>query len=173
MFIKTIGMGLILASATILGWYIDRLKVFRIQDLEGLRRMLHMLRGEVNYAMTPLPNAIKEIMNKNHTRVNRIFKELLNLIEAKTGENISTLWKKAVTTQLSQTYLQEEAGKILISFGESLGYLDKEMQKKNIEITLGYIENKIEELNKEHEKNGRLYRSLGILGGCLLCILLY
>ncbi|HHX61821.1 MAG TPA: hypothetical protein GX707_14125 [Epulopiscium sp.] len=173
MFIKTIGMGLILASASILGWYIDRLKVFRIEDLEGLRRMLHMLRGEVSYAMTPLPSAIKEIMGKNHTRVNVIWKELLKLIEAKTGENISSLWKKAVTTHLPQTYLQEEDGEILISFGESLGYLDKEMQKKNIEITLTYIENKIEELNKEHEKNGRLYRSLGILGGCLLCILLY
>ena len=54
-----------------------------------------------------------------------------------------------------------------------MGYLDKEMQKKNIEITLGYIEHKIEELNKKYEKNGRLYRSLGILGGCLVCILLY
>jgi len=173
MLIKTIGMGFILASATMLGWYIDRLKVFRIQDLEGLRRMLHMLYGEVNYAMTPLPNAMKEIISKNHTRVNVIFKELLDLIEKKSGENISTLWKKTITTHLSQTYLQEEDGKMLISFGESLGYLDKEMQKKNIEITLGYIESKIEELNKEHEKNGRLYRSLGILGGCLLCILLY
>ena len=80
MFIKTIGMGLILASASILGWYIDRLKVFRIEDLEGLRRMLHMLRGEVSYAMTPLPSAIKEIMGKNHTRVNVIWKELLKLI---------------------------------------------------------------------------------------------
>lgn len=173
MFIKTIGMGFILASATILGWYIDQLKLLRIQDLEGLRRMLHMLRGEVSYAMTPLPNAIKEIIKKNHTRVNKIFEALLDLIDAKTGQNISYLWEKAVTGQLSHTYLQKDDEEILISFGESLGYLDKEMQKKNIEITLGYIENKIEELNKEYAKNGRLYRSLGILGGCLLCILLY
>ena len=166
-------MGLVLIGATVLGWYIDRLQILRIQDLEGLRRMLYMLRGEVNYAMTPLPNAIEEIINKNHTRVNVIFQELLKHIDEKTGDNLATLWEKAITTQVSYTYLQEEDANILLSFGQSLGYLDKEMQKKNIEITLGYVESKIKQLNKDHEKNGRLYRSLGILGGCLLCILLY
>lgn len=173
MIIKTIGMVFVIGGATLLGWYVDKLQILRIQDLEGLRRMLHMLHGEVSYAMTPLPSAIEEIINKNHTRINIILKELLSLIEAKTGDNLATLWKDAITSHVSYTYLQEEDTKILLTLGQSLGYLDKEMQKKNIEITLGYIEHKIAELNKKYEKNGRLYRSLGILGGCLLCILLY
>lgn len=173
MLIKTIGMGCVLISATLLGWYVDKVQLLRIQDLEGLRRVLHMLHAEVNYAMTPLPSAIKEIIHKNQTRVNVILSELLNLMEEKTGENLSLLWEKAITTRLPETYLQEDDANTLISFGQSLGYLDKEMQKKNIEITLGYIENKIDLLGKQHEKNGRLYRSLGVLGGCLICILLY
>lgn len=172
MVIKTIGMGCVLISATILGWYIDRLQILRIQDLEGLRRMLHMLHAEVNYSITPLPTALKEIMNKNDTRINFILTELLNLISKKTGESISVLWEQAIKNQLPYVYLEKEDAKTLISFGQSLGYLDKEMQKKNIEITLGYVENQINKLEKQHNKNGRLYRSLGILGGCLICILL-
>lgn len=171
--IKTIGMGCILISATILGWYMDRLKILRIQDLEGLSRLLHMLYSEVNYSITPLPTALEEIMAKNDTRINCIFKELLNLIENKTGESISVLWEQAIKSQSAYIYLEEEDIKNLSSFGQTLGYLDKEMQKKNIEMTLAYIEEQIKRLAKQQHKNGRLYRSLGVLGGCLLCILLF
>lgn len=173
MFIKTIGMACILISATILGWYMDRLKILRIQDLEGLKRTLYMLRAEVNYCVTPLPVAIREIIDKNHTRVNCIFEKLLRLIENKTGESISLLWEEAIKNQASNVYLEEEDVENLLSFGQALGYLDKEMQKKNIEIILDYVENQVKKLEKQQEKNGQLYRSLGALGGCLLCILLF
>lgn len=173
MFIKTIGMACILVSSTIWGWYIDRLKIRRVEDLEGLKRALYMLRAEVNYCVTPLPTAIREIIDKNHTRINCIFKKLLSLLESKTGESISYLWGIAVKSQGSYVYLEEEDLKNLLFFGQALGYVDKEMQTKNIEITLDYIECQIKKLNKEQEKNGRLYRSLGVLGGCLLCILLF
>ena len=173
MLIKTIGMACILISATILGWYIDRVKILRIEDLEGVKRVLQMIHGEVNYAITPLPMALQEIMDKNHTRINCILKELLKLINNKTGENISLLWEKAVKSQSPYLYLEEEDITSLLSFGQTLGYLDKEMQKKNIEITTDYIEGQIKRLEKQQDKNGRLYRSLGILGGCLLCILLF
>lgn len=166
-------MGCILVSATLLGWYIDRLKLLRIQDLEGFRRMLHMLYSEVNYSVTPLPLALEEIIGKNESRINCIVIKLLELIEGKTGEGISVLWEQAMSSQLPFVYLEEEDTKNLLSFGQSLGCLDKEMQKKNIEITLAYVENQIVKLEKKHDKNGRLYRSLGILGGCLLCILLF
>ena len=173
MFIKTIGMACVLISGTTLGWYVDRLQILRIEDLEGLKKVLYMLMAEVNYSLTPLPTAIKEITDKNQTRINCIFNDLLRLIETKTGESIGVLWEKAIKNQATSVYLGEEDIKNLLSFGQALGYLDKEMQKKNIEITLGYIEGQINRLEKEQEKNGRLYRSLGALGGCLLCILLF
>ncbi len=173
MFIKTIGMACILISATILGWYIDRLKILRIQDLGGLERAFYMLKAEVNYSVTPLPVAIREIIAKNHTRINCIFEKLLSLIENKTGESISLLWEEAVKNQGSYVYLEDEDVENLLAFGQALGYLDKEMQKKNIEIILDYLGQQIKKLEKQQEKNGRLYRSLGALGGCLLCILLF
>lgn len=173
MLIKTIGMGCILISGSTLGWHIDRVKIRRIEDLRGLRKALHMLGAEVNYAVTPLPMAIEAIMSKNHGRINEIFIKLLSLIKEKTGESMFILWEKAVKAQVPYLYLEEEDIKHLLSFGQVLGYLDKEMQKKNIEITLAYIESQINKLEKQQEKNGRLYRSLGVLGGCLLCILLF
>ncbi len=173
MLIKTIGMACVLMSGAIMGWYIDRVQILRIEDLEGLRKALHMLGAEVHYSATPLPAAIAEIIDKNQTRINCIFKKLLSLIENKTGESLSVLWEEAIKSQRSYIYLEEEDIKNLLAFGQALGYLDKEMQKKNIEMTLGYIEDQIKRLSKQQEKNGRLYRSLGVLGGCLLCILLF
>ena len=173
MFIKTVGMLCIIASATTLGWYVDRIKKYRIEDLDDLKKILYMLHGEVAYSITPLPLALKEIISKSQARINCIFKELLKLIDNKTGEGISALWDQAITNLKPYIYLEEEDIKNLASFGQTLGYLDKEMQKKTIEITLAHIEEQIKKLERQQEKNGRLYRSLGVLGGCLICILLF
>lgn len=173
MMIKIIGVVCIIISSTLLGWYMDRLQILRIQDLEGFRRALHMLHAEVNYSITPLPIALKEIINKNNTRINCIFIDLIESINDKSGESISILWQKAIKNQYPYVYLEQEDLKILNSFGQSLGYLDKEMQKKNIEITIGYLEDQINKLDKLQEKSGKLYRNLGMLAGCLLCILLF
>lgn len=173
MLIKSIGMAFVLIGATTLGWCIDRVQLYRIEDLEGVRSILYMLHSEVNYSITPLPTALREIIDKSNSRVNCIFTRLLSLIGEKTSESITVLWEKAVKSQLPKTYLEEEDEKNLLSFGQTLGYLDKEMQKKNIEITIEHIEKQIARLEKKHDKSGHLYRSLGILGGCLLCILLF
>lgn len=171
--IKLAGITCVIVSTTILGWYLDKVQILRIEDLKGLCKILHMLYSEVDYSITPLPLALKEIINKNDTRVKVIFENLLQNIEQQTGEGLSVMWERAVIDQYSYTYLEQEDIKILISFGKTLGYLDKEMQKKNISITLKYIENQIIKLEKEQEKTGKIYKNLGMLGGCLLCILLF
>lgn len=163
---------LIIVSGAVLGWYVDRLELYRIEDLEGTRRILYMIYAEVDYCANALPSAIREIVDKNDTRINFIFEYLLVILADNSGDTIAQLWSKAIDCKKDYTYLNKEDITILKTFGKSLGYLDKEMQKKNIQLTLGYIEEQIKILTQKYEKNGSLYRSLGILTGCLIWILL-
>ena len=58
-------------------------------------------------------------------------------------------------------------------FGESLGYLDVEMQKNAMKLYLKELEQKIEYLQKEIPQKRKLYQSLGVMGGIFLLILLW
>lgn len=58
------------------------------------------------------------------------------------------------------------------SLGEHLGYLDLEMQMKQLSLYEENLEEEISRLKEEASVKKRLYRSLGILGGLLLAVLL-
>ena len=56
--------------------------------------------------------------------------------------------------------------------GEHLGYLALEMQMKQLSLYEENLEEEISRLKEEASVKKRLYRSLGILGGLLLAVLL-
>ena len=60
----------------------------------------------------------------------------------------------------------------LITVGEYLGYMDLEMQIKQLSLYEKNLEEEISRLKEEASGKKRLYRSLGILGGLLLAVLL-
>ncbi|MDR0273684.1 MAG: stage III sporulation protein AB, partial [Clostridiales bacterium] len=83
------------------------------------------------------------------------------------------LWKQAVDAFKDQTQLAEEDFAALESLGKTLGYLDKQMQINAIQLTLRYIDTKVSDLQTHCDKNKKMYRHLGVLGGLLLAVILW
>lgn len=85
------------------------------------------------------------------------------------GESFPCAWKSAV---LSDKNADEPLKRLLLSFGESLGTSDVCGQQKNIlraeEELLGIQKS----ADNEYSRKGRLYRSLGLLGGITAALLL-
>ena len=80
---------------------------------------------------------------------------------------------KEIKEQLKGTALTKEDKEEFARFGESLGYLDVEMQKNAMKLYLKELEQKIEYLQKEIPQKRKLYQSLGVMGGIFLLILLW
>ena len=60
----------------------------------------------------------------------------------------------------------------VLSFGKTLGYLDKAQQEGSIRLFLRYLAEALEQGKKRMEKNGRLYYGVGALSGLLLIVTL-
>ena len=75
--------------------------------------------------------------------------------------------------QLKGRAITKEDKEEFARFGESLGYLDVEMQKNAMKLYLKELEQKIEYLQKEIPQKRKLYQSLGVMGGIFLLILLW
>ena len=61
---------------------------------------------------------------------------------------------------------------MVLSFGKTLGYLDKAQQEGSICLLLRYLEEALAQGRKRSEKNGRLYYGIGGLSGLLIIVTL-
>lgn len=83
------------------------------------------------------------------------------------------LWKETLLRYKKETYFQEEELKILFAFGETLGYLDQAQQKKHIDLALLELESVEGRLRREYERMAKVYRSMGVLLGILIVVVLF
>ncbi|NLK20919.1 MAG: hypothetical protein GX308_02270 [Epulopiscium sp.] len=173
MIIKLIGSICLVSGTAFIGFFLDRLEVYRMMDLQAIKKALIFLRGEIDYMITPLPLAMEQVSSLIDPRIGEIFAHTGESMKNKIGCSAKKLWEDAIEFNINNTYLTKSDKNILLSLGDALGYLDKEMQKNNIELILLYLGDEMKKLEIHHQKNGRLYKSLGILGGLLIAILLY
>lgn len=171
MILKTFGFIIVITSTSLIGFFYASKESFRISDLNEMKKALTILKSEIEYALSPLSMALLNISDKTKMPISNIFMQVSNEIEKRNGDEIFDIWQKSLQVNLKKTYLIKEDIEYFESFGKCLGYLDRQLQLNNIEITINYIKDKIDVLNVKSEKNKKMYNSLGILSGVLICIL--
>jgi len=170
--IKIVGCVLILSSSAGMGWYFSGELRGRIQDLKDLKRILSLLRGDIRYANTPLPEAVQALSVRHDGKYKVFFSKIAERLIELGGVSFSDIWKEAIAKELSNTSLNKKDLQTLTQFGENLGYLDKEMQLNTIDLYLSQIDEEIKDLSKNVKEKSYLYNSLGILGGIFITILM-
>lgn len=170
--IRIIGIILVMTSSTLAGLYLANIETFRKKDLKEMKKALIILLSEIEYTLTPLPQAMDNISKRVEEPISNIFSEFCENLNKKTGQGISEVWLEVLDKNKGNTYFENEDIEHLKSFGKTLGYLDTGFQINSISITIKYMEDKIEELNMTSLKNKKLYQSLGVLCGLLICIVL-
>lgn len=83
--------------------------------------------------------------------------------------NFHNIWKKAIINDMS---LGDDEKMLLSSYGEVLGTTDIAGQLMSTEEALDKLSKIEEKRNEEYKRKGKLYRSLGMLSGVMIGILL-
>ena len=82
------------------------------------------------------------------------------------------VWNREVDRLAVWTSLKTNEIEIMRQFGNSLGQHDIIQQQKQIRLALTHLNREMEEARDEHYKYSKLARSLGVLLGVFLAILL-
>lgn len=77
-------------------------------------------------------------------------------------------WKK----RRQILFFPKEDKQSLISLGEHLGFMDRDMQERNLLLYLEQLDLSIEQMRAHKQERCRLYTSLGVMSGMFLAILL-
>jgi stage III sporulation protein AB len=169
---KIIGCILVLASSAGMGFYFSCCIRCRIDDLKELKKLIGLLKGDIRYAATPLPEAIGAIARRHNGNYCSFLQYISKKLQELSGQSFSEIWESAVENELIATSLTKRDKLQLVRFGENLGYLDKEMQLNTIELYLSQLEDEISDLSRTAKEKIYLYNSLGIMAGIFITIIM-
>jgi len=172
MMMKLIGGMLITVSATVIGFKLAEKYAKRPGELRSLQTALQMLESEVAFSLNPLPDAFENIAGSFHGGIRKIFLNAAGFLKERTGITAQQAWTNAVQISKSDMHLWEEDYKILMEFGHSLGISDREHQIKNIQLTCSKLAMEEKKAEMLRDKNEKMYKSLGMLTGVLIFLIL-
>ena len=172
LFIRAFGVGLILFSSTAIGLlYANRLKE-QIEELETIKKLLLMLRGEIKYSHSTLSEAFGSIGKRIKGPYGELLFKVAGQMDSMKGQTLAQIWEACVAEYLKESALLKEEKEKWVHFGSQLGYLDKEMQVSTIELYLEQVQEEIKNAQENFKRNGKLYRMMGVMAGIFLVILM-
>lgn len=169
---KLLGLVMIFIGCSGAGYILDMKYRMRLKELAALIDTFEQLKGDIDYRLTPLPEACIHVAGSSRYGIGHMFRNFGIALEYRIGTDTEKIWKEAVVKEKHRYHFKEEDYEILYEFGQLSGYLDKEMQKNQIERVLQKLRNVAAKGEMNKEKSSKLYTGMGILIGACLCILL-
>ena len=165
--IKYFILFLILILATMVGKYLSKKYVYRLEELEDIKNALNILKSKIKFTYEPIPEIFEEISKTSSRNISELFKTAKIKMNDLTANEA---WKEAI--EESQNNLKKEDKDVLKTLSKLLGQTDAEGQISQIEITENFLESKIQEAMEEKKKNEKLYTRLGTIMGLTIVIIL-
>ncbi len=165
--IKYFILFLILVLSTLIGKFLSKKYVYRLDELEDIKNALNILKTKIKFTYEPIPEVFEEISENVNKNVGNIF--ILAKEEMKEN-SASEAWELAV--EKTECNLKKDDKKIIKTLSKLLGQTDVEGQISQIEITEEFLEDQIKEAGEEKRKNEKLYTRLGTIAGLVIVIIL-
>ena len=164
-FIKFMNLIGILLICSYIGAIKSKTYENRVKELNEFQNALVMFKSKIEFTHEPLKNIFSEISNVIYSGKENIFGQTI-LID----KNIYDSWCEAINK--NKNSLLKEDKEIIKMMGKLLGKTDIKGQVNEIELTLNLIEKQMEKAEIEKEKNVKLYKTMGIICGLGICIIL-
>lgn len=162
----------IFSICTLMGIWIDEDQRKRIKQLERFIYLFGLLKGEIDYQLTPLKEACLQVSQRDGKEIGAIFIHFARQLEAKESTDLNIMWKQSLEAYKRNLYLKETDYEILQQFSSACGYLDKNMQKRNLDYVIEKLEHERKLSEEKYERCSKLNKSLGVLVGAAIVIFL-
>mgnify|MGYP000394787936 CR=1 FL=1 len=172
MILKIISSAAIIASATALGVQYASRYGLRAKEIRAFQSALVQLESEILYYDTLLPDALMEIGALTEGEVGKFFTEAGRRLKSKRGQTIDDAWRKALDHSRQNLNLTQEDYELILDFGGQLGLSDKEGLRKYFQLIQSRLKNQEAKAEEERNRYEKMAKSLGLLGGLAIAIIL-
>ena len=152
MYLKIIGIVLIMMSASLMGYLFSKDYIERINRLEQIQKMLILLKGEISYSNNSVQEALENISEMIEGKVGEFVTKVQESFK-KSEIPLSVAWSLGVDNIFDKkSSLKSEDKNSLKDFGRGLGITDRQTQINNIEKYQSQIQLTIKELKEMKSK---------------------
>lgn len=157
----------IFLSSSAIGLLISKKYEDRVNELKEFKNALNMFETKIKFTYEPIPEIFDQIAKQMQTTVGRTFKLASSNMEVLTAGDA---WDVAVDTNVLN--INDEDKNILKNLSKLLGKTDIDGQISQIELTSKFLDEQIEKAEKERLKSEKMYRTLGMVIGLAIVIIL-
>lgn len=168
---KWMGALLIIGITTWIGYDISHHLNKRPKHIRQMKNALQILEAEILYSQLPLIDAFETIAHQVPRPIQSFFDSLVHKMKSP-GFNLIEIWDECVEHLMKISSLGTNEAEVLKQFGRTLGQHDFHQQQKTIQLSISHLERELEEARDEQYKYSKMAKSLGLLSGIFIVLLL-
>lgn len=171
--LKTAGILMILTAGAGLGFGKSYELSMREKSLGQILLLIRWLKGEILSKHASLHDAFQSVSRRMPGVYGEFLLKTAEHMETSKGMQFAELYKRCAEETVGKLPLSEKEWEMFLALGGTLGYLDLDMQRKQLEFYEEEFGHSMEDLWAEMPAKKKVYQSLGVMGGILLAILVW
>ena len=165
--IKIIIYSFIFLSCSLIGLLISKKYSNRVNELKEFKNALNIFKTKIRYTYAPLPEIFTEISQSVDSNIGAVFKRAAEKMDiCAAGE----AWNVAL--KIEDLNIDDEDRNVLKNLSKLLGKTDLEGQVNQIEMTSEFLDKQIRKAESLRGKSEKMYRTLGMIMGMAIVIIL-
>ena len=169
--IKMVGAILVLVSAYAIGCLLALQVKEQERWLKDIKTALFLLLGELEYRQLPMAEAFEVIGQRHGGKLTVFFRASGEELKKKEGRSLKEIWQQLAEAALKESPLTKEQKEEFAELGIYFMEADKETRRNSLEFYMSRLEEDIVKLRDKGADKAYLCRTLGMLGGIFLLIL--
>lgn len=143
----------------------------RERALSAVLKMVILLKGEIRCQNASLPEAFSAVAGKMSGMYREFLRECARQMRQGAGKPLGEIFRESVFEKLKECGLTLMDLEGVANLGGRLGYLDLQMQLRQLELYETELSETLSGLRREMPRKKKLYQSLGISFGAMIAIL--
>lgn len=171
--IKLLGACLVVIATSWIGFEIARSYRDRTRQIRQLRSALSLLETEIGYGVRPLTVACHEVSCRTQRPISDLFAACSKNLQQLDGASTYECFRNAIDQTWKYTAMKDSEKNILLDFSATLGVSDREDQLHHLAMTQNHLEMEEKRANDEQLQYEKMFRTIGVLTGALIVLLIY
>lgn len=157
----------IFLSSSLIGILISKKYTNRVNELKEFKNALNIFKTKIRYTYEPIPEIFIEISKNVSSNVSCVFSQAANRMNVLTA---GEAWQ--ISLKMEDLSIDDEDKNVLNNLSKLLGKTDLQGQLCTIEMTEDFLDEQIRKAEELKNKNEKLYRTLGMILGLTIVIIL-
>jgi len=169
---KWIGALLLVSATSWVGFDMSNRLGDRAKQIRQIILSLQMLEAEMTYSQATLQQIFESISKKTAYPIDTFYGQLSNRLTMVVTDFLA-IWDEELDHLMEISSLKNNEYEIIKQFGRNLGKHTFIEQQKHIALTIHHLESELNEAIEQRGKYEKMMRSLGILFGLFIVLILF